>query len=218
MYGLVVTVYWLLFDCLWSLSRTHTSREEKNKKDEVPPRFELGSLGQSVGSAKVFKHGRKSPWARSSQPKFQPVRLKRWTRFFETFPVGSNRSIEFWTEISGNFGWMDRAPFVPTLTRPFPTVKRMLAPDWARKMLCVIVPSRRTASPEFFSCVRDGCCLAILVWFVHRGAIDDSGKHFGCYRRDHSNFHRENSVSDRSQGIVNNIYEGLDRRKFEYML
>ena len=53
--------------------------------------------------------------ARSIQPKFQPVRpgkvvhLKRWTRFFETFPVGPNRSIEFWTEIFGNFGWMDRA-------------------------------------------------------------------------------------------------------------
>ena len=53
--------------------------------------------------------------ARSIEPKFQPVRpgklvhLKRWTRFFETFPVGPNRSIEFWTEISGNFGWMDRA-------------------------------------------------------------------------------------------------------------
>ena len=29
--------------------------------------------------------------------------------FFETFPVGPNRSIEFWTEIFGNFGWMDRA-------------------------------------------------------------------------------------------------------------
>ena len=35
---------------------------------------------------------------RSIQPKFQPVRpgklvhLKRWTRFFETFPVGPNRS------------------------------------------------------------------------------------------------------------------------------
>ena len=40
--------------------------------------------------------------------------LKRWTRFFETFPVGPNRSIEFWTEISGNFGWMDRALGVST--------------------------------------------------------------------------------------------------------
>ena len=48
--------------------------------------------------------------ARSIQPKFRPVRpgkvvgLQRWTSFFETFLVGPNRSIEFWTEISGNFG------------------------------------------------------------------------------------------------------------------
>ena len=56
-------------------------------------------------------------WARSIQTKFKPVRpgkedhLKRWTSFFETFPVGPNRSIEFWTEISRNFGWMDRAHY-----------------------------------------------------------------------------------------------------------
>ena len=61
-------------------------------------------------NAKECKHG-----ARSIRPKFRPVRpkkedhLKRWTRFFETFPVGPNRSIEFWTKISGKFGWMDRA-------------------------------------------------------------------------------------------------------------
>ena len=54
--------------------------------------------------------------ARSIQPKFWPVRpgkvvhLKRWTTFFDTFLVGWNRSIEFWTEISENFGWMDIAP------------------------------------------------------------------------------------------------------------
>ena len=60
-------------------------------------------------------------WARSIQPKFQPVRpgkvvhLKRWTRFFETFPVGPYRSIEFCTEISGNFGWMDRARWKITI-------------------------------------------------------------------------------------------------------
>ena len=35
------------------------------------------------------------------------VYLKRWSRFFETFPVGPNRSIEFWTEISGNFNWLN---------------------------------------------------------------------------------------------------------------
>ena len=57
-------------------------------------------------------------WARPIQPKFRPVRpgkedhLKRWTSFSETFPVGPNRSIEFWTESSENFGWMDRAPMI----------------------------------------------------------------------------------------------------------
>ena len=62
-------------------------------------------------------HVRKIPWGAIHSAKFQPVRprkevhLKRWTRFFETLPVGPNRSIEFWTEMSGNFGWMDRAPF-----------------------------------------------------------------------------------------------------------
>ena len=35
------------------------------------------------------------------------VHLKRWTSFFETFPVGPNRSIEFWTEISRK-KWFER--------------------------------------------------------------------------------------------------------------
>ena len=54
--------------------------------------------------------------ARSIQPKFWPVRpgkvvhLKRWATFFDTFLVGWNRSIQFWTEISENFGWMDIVP------------------------------------------------------------------------------------------------------------
>ena len=30
----------------------------------------------------------------------------------------------------------------------FQMVKRMLAPDWAQKMLCIIMPNQRTASPE----------------------------------------------------------------------
>ena len=65
-----------------------------------------------VGTGKTANSQR----ARSIQPKFQPVRLgklvhlKTWTRFFETF---SNRSIEFWTKISENFGGMDRARSCP---------------------------------------------------------------------------------------------------------
>ena len=57
-------------------------------------------------------------------PNFRPVRrgkvvhVLRWTTFFETFPVGPNRSIEFWTEISGNFGWMDRAPDLTSRRSP----------------------------------------------------------------------------------------------------
>ena len=35
----------------------------------------------------------------------------------------------------------------------FQTVKQMLAPGWAPKMLCIIVPNWQTASPDFFSWV-----------------------------------------------------------------
>ena len=41
------------------------------------------------------------------------------------------------------------------------------------------------------------------------GTTDESGKHFGCYQLEHFNVHRESSVSDRSLGIVNSIYEGV---------
>ena len=33
----------------------------------------------------------------------------------------------------------------------FQKFKRVPAPDWAHRMFCVIVPNRRTVSPEFFS-------------------------------------------------------------------
>ena len=36
----------------------------------------------------------------------------------------------------------------------FQKFKRMPAPDWAQKNLCIILPNQRTASPEFFSCAR----------------------------------------------------------------
>ena len=52
----------------------------------------------------------------------------------------------------------------------FQTIKRMLAPDWAQKILCIIVPNRRTASPEFFSWVRTRRLLtrSRLVWLMHQ--------------------------------------------------
>ena len=43
-----------------------------------------------------------------------------------------------------------KSPRGLTLTGPFLNGQRMLAPDWAQKMLCIIVTNQRIASPEFF--------------------------------------------------------------------
>ena len=101
----------LLFSRALSLSRQNT------RSGSRPPKFQ--SKTQRIGSVQPEKFRKNGFWggprARSIQQKFRPVRpgkvvhLKRWTNFFETFPVGPSRSIAFWTEISGNFGWMDRA-------------------------------------------------------------------------------------------------------------
>ena len=45
----------------------------------------------------------------------------------------------------------ERAPGYRLSPNYFQKFKRILAPDWAQKMLCIIVPNRRTVSPEFFS-------------------------------------------------------------------
>ena len=47
-----------------------------------------------------------------------------------------------------------RAPGYRILPNYFQKFKRIPAPDWAQKMLCIIVPNRWTVSPEFFSWVR----------------------------------------------------------------
>ena len=61
------------------------------------------------------------------------------------------------------------------------TISKRLSECWlltGQKMLCVIVPSRQLASPEFFSCVPIRRLLSrILVRFVHRGyACNSQGK------------------------------------------
>ena len=48
----------------------------------------------------------------------------------------------------------ERAPGYRLSSNYFQKFKRMPAPDWAQKMLCIIVPNRRTVSREFFSWVR----------------------------------------------------------------
>ena len=48
----------------------------------------------------------------------------------------------------------ERAPGYRLSPDHFQKFKRVPAPDWAQKMLCIIVPNRRTHLNEFFSCVR----------------------------------------------------------------
>ena len=99
----------------------------------------------------------------------------------------------------------------------------MLAPDWAQKVLCIIVPNRRTVSPEFFSWVRTRRLLSrhtcpvrspslcvqgklLFSTFLTRneGTTDESKKRLGCYQQEQVNLPGEYSVFDSSQCIVNN--------------
>ena len=92
-----------------------------------------------------------------------------------------------------------------------------------KKMLCIIVPNRRTVSPEFFSWVRTRRLLSrhtcpvrspslcvqgklLFSTFLTRneGTTDESKKRLGCYQQEQFNLPRENSVFDGSQCIVNN--------------
>ena len=103
----------------------------------------------------------------------------------------------------------------------FQTVKRMLAPDWAQKMLCIIVPNRRTVSPEFFSWVRTRRLLSRHSCPVRSPSFPNQKrrnyrwveKRFGCYQQEQFNLHWENSVSDGSQCIVNNRKFKMQQRR-----
>ena len=114
------------------------------------------------------------------------------------------------------------SPWVLTLTH-FQKVMRMLTPDWAQNIHCIIVPNRQTASSEFLSSIctpgllsnhtcpfhfpklnmQAGKIIFSAFLAKYEGATDDSRKRFGRYQQDHYNLQRDNSVSDKSQGIVN---------------
>ena len=93
----------------------------------------------------------------------------------------------------------ERAPGYRLSPSYFQNFKRMPAPDWAQKMLCIIVPNRRTVSPEFFSWVRKRrllshhtcpvrspslCVQGKLLFYTfltrNKGATDESKKRLGC--------------------------------------
>ena len=102
-----------------------------------------------------------------------------------------------------------RAPGYRLSPNFFQKFKRMPAPDWAQKKLCIIVPNRRTVSPEFFSWVRTRRLLSchtcpvrspslceqgklLFSTFLTRneGTTDESKKRLGCYQQEQLNLAR----------------------------
>ena len=111
-----------------------------------------------------------------------------------------------------------RAPGYRLSPNYFQKFKRIPAPDWAQKMLCIIVPNRRTVSPEFFSWVRtrrllsrhtcpvrspslceQGKLLFSTFLTRNKGTTDELKKRLGYYQQEQLNLPREYSVFDGSQ-------------------
>ena len=105
----------------------------------------------------------------------------------------------------------------------FQKFMQMPAPDWAQKLLYIIVPNRRTVSAESFSwvctqrllschtcpvCLPSLCVQGKLLFSAfltgNEGTTDESKKRLGCYQKEQLNLPREYSVFDSSQYIVNN--------------
>ena len=114
----------------------------------------------------------------------------------------------------------------------FRKFKRMPSPDWAQKMLCIMVPNRRSVSPEFFSWVRtrrplsrhtcpvrspslcvQGKLLFSTFLIRNEGTTDKSKQRLRCYQQEQFSFALGCSVSDGSQCIVNNSKFKMRRRR-----
>ena len=141
--------------------------------------------------------------------------------------VGQGEKV--WQKFSSMSG---RAPGYGLSLDHFQKTKWMLAPYWAQKMLCIIVPNQRTVSPEFFLWVRTRRLLSrhtcpvrspslcvqgklLFSTFLTRneGTTDESKKRLGCYQQEQFNLPREYSVFDGSQCIVNNRKFKMRRRR-----
>ena len=126
----------------------------------------------------------------------------------------------------------ERAPGYRLSPSYFQKFKRMPAPDWAHKMLCIIAPNRRTVSPEFFSWVRTRLLLSCYTCSVrspslcepgrllfssfltrNKGTTDESKKRLGCYQQEQVNLPGEYSVFDSSQCVVNKKKIKMRRRR-----
>ena len=127
----------------------------------------------------------------------------------------------------------ERAPGYWLSQNYFQKFKRVLAPDWAQKMLGIIVPNRRTVSREFFSWVhtrrllscftcpvRSPCKLVrarktFIFYFPNhkRRNYRWVKKRLVCYQQEQFNLPREFFVSDSSQCTVNNRKLKMRRRR-----
>ena len=126
----------------------------------------------------------------------------------------------------------ERAPGYRLPSNYFQKFEWMPATDWAQKMLCIIVPNRRTVSPEFFSWVRTRQLLSCHTCLVrspslcvqgellfstfltrYEGTTDESKKRLGCFQQEQLNLPRKYCVFDGSQCIVNNTKFKMQRRR-----
>ena len=91
---------------------------------------------------------------------------KTWRKLHPQRPRGSQSGQEKRRDESLKL----RAPGYRLSPNYFQKFKLMPAPDWAQKILCIIVPNRRTVSPEFLSWVRTRRLLSRsrLVWLMHQ--------------------------------------------------
>ena len=73
---------------------------------------------------------------------------------FESIPAlrprGGQSGLEKSRDESFFFFFFGKPPGYRLSPENFKPVKRILAPDWTQKMLCIIVPNRRTESSELF--------------------------------------------------------------------
>ena len=112
-------------------------------------------------------------------------------------------------------------PLGTTLTGPFSNGQANAGFWLGTKMLCIIVPNRRTVSPEFFSWVRTRRLLSRHSCPVRSPSFPNQKrrnyrwveKRFGYYQQEQFNLHWENSVSDGSQCTVNNRKFKMQRRQ-----
>ena len=137
------------------------------------------------------------------------VMFRMWTLHFHPWwPRGSQSGWEKRQDES--FQVWARAPGYRLSSNYFQKFKRMPAPDWAKKMLCIIVPNQRTVSPDFFSwvCARrllschtcpvlspSFCVQGKLLFSTfltrNKGTTDESKKRLGCYQQEQFNLPRE---------------------------